>query len=256
MKTTTKSVADGRTPLGRLCQYANFERLHDAPPVVATMDHRVVVAVAWAAMRQGILDAANPPLLVRFDAHPDMGERPLAWADEKARMTDLDSVLAACNAHRHDDGGWAVAAMQLGLCGDMATFFLHDYHRFPGDDGEYEDHEGSSHRMHAFASVREMLDRGATRARALQDAMVTRSLWIDIDLDFATRRAVDDSVRAWSDDDWRAEFGARELAWLGDALARASLVTIALEPWFCGGVEACGKIAGRLRTLHPLFAKL
>lgn len=254
-------MAEGLTPLGRLCQYANFERLHDVPPVVATMDHRAVVAVAWAAMRQGILDPANPPLLLRFDAHPDIGERPRPWSWEKSQLSDLDSVLAICNAHRHDDGGWVMAALQFGLCGDVATFFLHDYHRFPGDDGgDHPDHEGRPHRMHSFASLRQMLDRDSPRARSLRDAVATRPLWIDIDLDFATRRAEDDSVRAWDADDWNAEFGKRETAWFGEALSRASLVTVALEPWFCGGMEPCGRIAAsmkrRFAACTDLFGRL
>ncbi len=236
---------DALTPLGALCRYAGFERIHRDPPVVVTMDHRAVLVAAWAARRQGLF-GAEPPLLVRFDAHPDMGERPRPWAWEHARMTDLDSALAIANGQRSDDGGWAISAMQFGLCRDVATFFVHDYHRFPGDDGAYDDHLGTEHHLYTFGGIREM--RNSRAADAVAGAIATRPVWFDIDLDFATRRGEDDSVRIWSEEDWALEFDDDALAFVAQVAERAALVTVATEPWFCGGLGACGAIAEGLKA--------
>ncbi len=245
------------TPLGRLCQYMNFERIHDTPPVIVTQDHRAVLVAAWAAARQGLF-GGRAPLLVRLDAHPDMGEKPRPWAWEKSQLTDLDSVHAIANDQRHDDGGWVISAMQFGLAGDVASFFVHDYHRFPGDNNSYTDHTGTEHRLWTFNNIntaREKSNAGVWRVQTLFELLNDKNvpLWLDIDLDFATRRAEDDSIREWSADDWNQELSDDALNILTNTFDRASLVTIATEPWFCGGLGAMGRIAEGFK--HILAAK-
>ncbi len=248
---------DALTPLGALGRYANFERIHNDPPAIVTMDHRAVLVAAWAARKQGFF-GDEPPLLVRFDAHPDMGEKPRPWAWECSQLKDIDNTLAIANSQRSDDGGWVISAMQFGLCGDVISCFVHDYHRFPGDDGTYEDHRGNHHRLRTFSSLKEaMLSGHADRIRA---ALASRPVWFDIDLDFATRREEDDSVRVWNENDWLMEFSGESSALLSDIIRHAALVTIATEPWFCGGLSACGRIAADLKRITTpitdLFQKL
>lgn len=262
------------TPLGCVAQAMNFQCLRAAdPPVLATLDHRAVLLVAWAAQRQGLFDADDPPLLVRLDAHPDMGERPRPWAMERPLLTDTDAVMALANDQRSDDGGWAITAMQWGLARDVATFFVHDYHRFPGDDGAYTDHRGIEHRLWTYASFaawREALARGSRKAESLArelgldgdtPAPPRRRLWVDIDLDFATRRDGDDErIREWTAQDWADELGGAVGEPLAHALRHATLVTLALEPWFCGGMGAAGRLADGLkaatRRWGPWFEQL
>lgn len=246
------------TPLRRVAQAMNFQCLREAaPPVFVTMDHRAVLVAGWAAHRQGLFDPAAPPLLVRLDAHLDMGERPRPWAMERRQLTDLDAVHALANDQRHDDGGWVITAMQWGLVSDVATFFVHDYHRFPGDDAAYPDHTTAEHRLWTYGSLSDWQAaraRGARKAATLASelgldgeapAAPRRPLWVDIDLDFATRRAGDDSVSEWTAADWEAELGPASPGGdaLGHALRHATLVTLSLEPWFCGGMGAAGRLS-------------
>lgn len=242
---------DGLTPLGRLAGWPNFRRICGRPPVFVVEDHRAVQQVAWAAQRQGVFGGAVP-LLLRFDAHPDMGERPRPWDWEKSRMTDLDAVASLVNDQRTDDGGWVMAAMQLGLAQDVATFFVHDYHRFPYDSEPFIDHTGATHRLWTFANLREHLDGKHARLSRGADAAIDSAPahWVDIDLDFATRRICDETgaIRTWDESDWAAEFGEREVEWFAACLSRASLVTIATEPEFCGGLGGVGRIAEAFKS--------
>jgi hypothetical protein len=239
-------------PLGRLAQYMNFWQIHETPPVLVTMDHRAVLVPAWAARRQGLFGGA-PPLLLRLDAHPDMAERPRPWAYEAAQFTDLDAVHAVANDQRCDDGGWVISALQFGLARDVLTFFVHDYHRFPGDNGDYADHRGTEHEIVTFEGIRSFLAAPSRRATRLLEGAGHRTtggwspegrpLWLDIDMDFATRRMPDDSVGEWTEEDWELEMGTEEARFLAGAFARASLVTISTEPEYCGGHGPLGRIA-------------
>lgn len=251
---TRPGVADGLTPLGRLGQYMNFWRIHDAPPVLATMDHRAVLVAAWAARRQGLFGDALP-LLVRFDAHLDLGERPRPWAWEAAQLTDLDAVHALVNDQRLDDGGWVNAAMQFGLAGDVVTLGVHDEQRLPTDNEPCTDHLGRSHELATYPTM------GALRAAAdrsprvaalwgrIADDVSAEPLWVDFDLDFATRRLDDAHVRPWTAGEWQAAFPGEDVRLLARLIGRARLVTIATEPEFCGGHGAVGIIAEGLRAL-------
>jgi hypothetical protein len=243
-------LPDGLSPLGRVAQCMNFERIGEKPPTLVTMDHRAVLVAAWAAKFEGRFDG-RLPLLVRLDAHPDMGEKPRPWVWEKEQLADLDTVHAIVNATRHDDGGWVIAAMQYGLAGDVATFFVHEYHRYPGDEGPYVDHLGDRHRLWSLPSVKHLIENSEKRRRCgeLLDRLrePDEPIWFDIDLDFATNRHEDGSPVAWRERDWAEmlDDASREL--LAGCLSRAKLVTIAMEPWFCGGVAECGGIAAGLK---------
>lgn len=236
-----RAQGEGLRPLGRLCQYMNYWRIHERPPVVVTMDHRASLVTAWAAAREGLFHG-RAPLLLRLDAHPDMGESPRPWAHEAALLTDLDAVHALVNDQRHDDGGWVNGAMEFGLAGDVVTCFVHEYHRFPGDDRPQVDHRGDKHHIAIFESLKAFLDAATGE---WHDADVP--LWLDLDLDFATRRLEDDSIALWTDADWHAEFPPQVVKFFVQALRRAALVTIATEPEFCGGLAACGETAERLK---------
>lgn len=242
------------TPLDAAARSMLFARVGDDPPTLLTQEHRTALVAGWAAGRSGLF-GGEPPLLARFDAHLDFGERPRDWAGEIGRLTTLESVMAEANAQREDDGGWAMTAMQWGLAGDMATFFVDAAHRFPLDNAPFDDFRGGRHRLWTYGSLAEWLDDPAPRAAALREALATRPLWLDIDLDFATICDDDqpDPPRPtpWGEAEWKAAFPdpAREL--LLDWTRRARLITLATEPEFCGGLAHVGQIAHGLRQHFP-----
>jgi len=250
----------GLTPLGRLCQYANFQRIGDEPPTVVTMDHRMVVPIAWAAQRQGLF-GNQAPILVRLDAHPDVGERPRPWPWEKTQLTNLDSVISLLNQHRLDDGGWVISALQFGLASQVLTFFVHDYHRFEGDTGPYRTFDGVERQLATYKSIDEFLTSktpaafdSVKDAGTVQDFQPSSPIWVDIDLDFATERSEDDSPRVWTDEEWCANFGPASCDFLGRLIEHAALVTVATEPEFCGGHIGVGKIVTGLRSRNKALA--
>jgi hypothetical protein len=253
-----KSIPDGLSPLGRVAQCMNFERIADTPPTLVTMDHRAVLVAAWAAKLEGRF-GDRAPLLVRLDAHPDMGEKPRPWAWEKAQLIDIDSVHAIVNATRQDDGGWVTAAMQFGLARDVATFFVHDYHRYPGDEEPYVDHLETSHRLWTFPAVTPLIETAPARRRCAELLHRLREsdepIWFDIDMDFATNRLEDGTPVPWSAEEWRAQFDEDARNLFAGCLRRAALITIATEPWFCGGLTACGQIATNLKHTFASYGE-
>lgn len=256
----SKEKPEGLRPLGKACQAMNFQLIHESPPTIVTMDHRGVLVPAWAAQVDGIFpkiksssskiqNSLNPfcgnkaPLLLRWDAHPDLGEKPRPWAWEKSLLKDLDAVTSITNRQRHDDGGWVISAMQFGLAGDVLSGGVHEYHRFDGDSEPYEDHKGQRHFLKTTSRLSCLLKEFDRYCEKFGEP---ECIWFDIDLDFATNRFEDDSVLAWSEDEWKENFPDDELKRWAEILNRSSLITLSLEPWFCGGVEPCGFLAGEL----------
>ena len=237
-------------PLGRVARLANFRPVGTEPPAIATEDHRAVLVAAWAARQQGLF-GDDSPLLVRLDAHPDLGEKPRPWAWEQSLLRTVEDVLAVANMQRPDDGGWACSAMQFGLSRGVATFFLHDYHRFPGDDGDYTTHDGRDCELWSFASIAQFLRRESRKAARLHAAIERGPVWLDIDLDFATTRDADGRPLPWTEEDWRAAFPPGARAWLAEVVERAALVTIASEPEFCGGWRGVARVVDGLRKVSP-----
>ncbi len=205
--------------------------------MLVTMDHRAVLVAAWAALQQGVFK--EEALLLRLDAHPDMGERPRPWEYEKSLLTDLDSVSAIVNATRLDDGGWVIPALQWGFAKNVYSAFVHQYHRFPGDCSPYKDHLGTLHTLYTSSGCQEVL----ARFQHAVDCEPNRPRWVDVDLDFATTRLQNGNPRPWTNAEWEEQFPPEALQQFAAFAQSANLITISLEPWFCGGVEACGKIA-------------
>lgn len=239
-------------PLGRVARLANFRAIAAAPPAIAVEDHRAVLVAAWAARAQGAF-GSRPPLLVRFDAHPDLGEKPRDWAWEESRLRTVEDALSVANEQRVDDGGWACSALQFGLASGAATFFVHDYHRFPGDDAPLRTHRGVDAPLWCFPGVAAFLASDSPKARSLRRALDdAEALWIDIDLDFATARIDDDGrVRLWSGDEWRAAFAPEVVGEIARWMGKAVLATFSSEPEFCLGWEGAGRIAAELRRHWP-----
>ena len=227
----------GITPLGKLSQAMNFQRL-PCPriPTLVTLDHRAVLVAAWAALQEELFSSV--PDLFRLDAHLDMGEKPRPWQYEESLLTNLDAVQNVVNSTRVDDGGWVIPAIQWGFCRHVYSGCIHEYHRFPGDNGTLRDYRGGEHHLNTESSLSGLLQRYA------QSRHSSVPLWVDIDLDFATTRQPDGSVTVWTEQEWDAQFPSEVAHQFAELIhTRAALVTIALEPWFCGGVYACGLIA-------------
>lgn len=250
-RSTSKPSPDGLTPLGRLGQLANYRVASRDPWTLVFEDHRSSLVAAWAAWRQGVL-GGRAPVLIRFDAHLDLGERPRPWAWERDLAGTLDDAVAIANSQRHDDGGWAATALQWGQAAAMATFFVHEYHRFPGDSTPYLAHDGRRVPMWTFGDLAGARDEAPHRWERFLESVEDPGtpLWLDIDMDFATRRD-GDTVTPWTDEDWEDELGGEAADLLRGWFARASLVTIATEPDFTGGLKAVGTVAERLAAVVP-----
>jgi hypothetical protein len=232
-------------------------------PTFCYEDHRTAIIAIWAALQDGIF--SRPPVLVRFDAHADVGELPQDWAALKRDMTSIENVMRIANSLRPDDGGWVKAALELGLISNVISFYVNDH--TGGKHQEHCSHDGTTHQMIWLSKVRDTLsyqgdlvDRA--KAKCLQDIYEAMSwdpdprqggftgpaYWFDIDFDFATHRLpADFGSMPWRQTDFAREFDCNPLTYghsmprfLTSLLHHSRLLTMATEPSYsCGLAGAC-----------------
>lgn len=249
-----------------LSKRMNFVIADSRPPVVFVLHHRAVLAAIWAAIKEGIF---NPlPLLFRFDAHEDIGHEIVNDWEAIKSIDNIDDFLREIDKLRHDNGGWVKAAMELGLVGDVVTFYVPvDYPTsYKVDDTKYmnhtyKDHFGSEHRIFTFNRICEISDTPqhiSKREKLIAffeeialDPQVLKfkhrpPLWFDIDLDFA----MNDNRLPWDNKKFNEEFqDTRVSNFVKYLLRNAGLITIAIEPCYAGGFKGVAHILGNLRRI-------
>ena len=107
----------------------------------------------------------------------------------------------------------------------------------------YEDAFSNVHRLKSFGDLKSSLDQ-FDQWNAFDPAPV----WLDLDLDFATNRDDSNNITTWTQEDWDRVFTEECCQRFAEIAESASLITISLEPWFCGGMSECGKIAVGLKN--------
>jgi len=277
------------TFLQQISNSMNYQCYHSEPPLYQVQDHRAVIPVAWAAHKDEVF--TEPPLLIRFDAHLDMAAigTPLASNDVKVidDFGSIDEVLTYSNKEmRSDDGDWVLYAMEMGLAGDVITFYLNDDNRSNGVT-EHTDHLGHNHKIFNFGRISSLLSHmgnlvdtaRSSDFKPLWDTLnwdpsygwpdedeKWKDIWFDIDLDFAIHNLGNDfGGMAWREQDFFDEFvkpvqiplhhdykeSTVEL-FVHDMLMHAKLFSLATEPSFSCGLEGVSHI---LTELNYVFGK-
>jgi hypothetical protein len=242
-------------------------------PLLVHKDHRWLLPIVFQLQEEGHLP--RPCDLMMFDAHHDACVPRCAEEIMAIRRDGItyDAIIELCRTHldRKDDD-WLVAGIELGLVKDALLFGVED--RAPGQTDhlrDYLDHVGQRHRVHILEFPREELEyQGGLSDLARRD--LTTPIWdilgwdfqngrfgfmhdrprflLDIDLDCFVIRWRGFRL-PWPDEVFEREFeeacedGAR--GWSGyrffnELVARAGAVTIATEPYHCGGVAKADEI--------------
>ncbi len=245
--------------------YPNPVQTVGETPMVLFRDHRWTLPLVALAAEQGLI--ALPATLVSFDRHRDAlepvnGIEPLVNHCRGARnLRELIELVCVQLSPRDDD--WVTAGMELGLIGDTIQFSSNpDMNAHEEPVAEYTDGVGSAHRMFRLGRPHvELSFKGALadpESRPAQRGLWERSGWnpaghrfsapylLDFDLDYWTI-SWDTYTFPFPEAVFEGEFTAACQSpyapsfpvsrFFGDLIRGTPLVTVAMEPDFCGGVE-------------------
>jgi len=148
---------------------------------------------------------------------------------------------------RSTNSNFIFGAMELGIVNDALILS-------PDDSNlrreHYEDMRGIEHHIYYSSSIISLwypkgsgiLNNGYPKEnRAIQERIKTSNLIVDIDLDYFTYYK-DDKMHVLSLDNFDHIFRKTHYVSIYDLLERAKVITMALEPQFCGGIKNCSKI--------------
>jgi hypothetical protein len=236
-------------------------------PVVVFDDERAVLTALWEAAHLGWLH--QPPALIRLDAHHD--QWPLAAAQEAAwreviRRGDRREVCLSVEFDVGcDDADWVRAAAAARMISDVVTFYVTELPEPPplpevrslllGRLGAELDHGGQLACTGQAGGPPPHCDVPGWDARTCRFGADGLPYVLSIDLDSFSSGTEGGRPRPWPAAELehellsprRRDHGTVRVAdVLRDAAAGASLVTIAREPWYCGGDLAAARLLSML----------
>jgi hypothetical protein len=201
---------------------------------VFLFDHHRTAFTLWSLAAQRL---KGPLTLLTLDRHMDFGVPEVASPDYTSSIEELDAFARHRLATSNDNH--IVAAMRAGAIGDAAV--IARSHQPPELERfrPFVDERGRKHRCEFAPTV--------SRAGAAIQRLVNEStqLVLDIDLDCFTTMsdAHVEEVLAWDAaliDEFLRPPGSE--AFWADVLSRVEVITIAREPYHCGGFSKGAKL--------------
>ena len=201
-------------------------RVGGRPTDVFVFDHHRSAFPLWTwAARDG------PLTLVTFDRHMDLATPAAHLPAPGASLADLDGFARTALAARNDDH--VVAALEAGAIADAVV--VARSHQPPSLDA-FRPFRDRASRSHRFAFARTLAEAGP---EVLEVARGAQRIALDVDLDcFTTLSDADpDEVVTWDAEQIDAFLRCPESEAFWDAvLPKVALVTLAREPYHCGGL--------------------
>ncbi len=210
-------------------------RLGERPVELFVFDHHRGAFPLWARFAQ----EAGPLTLVTLDRHMDL-ERPAHPPPAlSSPLRELDEYARWRLSPRSDDH--VLAAMEAGAVGDAAVFARSHAPADLAGLHPYKDAGGRSHRVEIARTVEDASPEALGLVRSAERVA------LDVDLDCFTTLsdAHPDEVVPWDAEHIDAFLrppGSEELWRL--VLARVCVVTLAREPYHCGGLERGARLWG------------
>jgi hypothetical protein len=207
-------------------------RVRGRPLELFVFDHHRTAFSLWALAAKAL---GGPLRLVSLDRHFDL-ERPQSPPPDIARpIEELDDYARLRLSPKNDDH--ILAAMEAGAIGDGALFARSHTPRsvpFPGGFTPYVDARGKPHHCHFARSPDE------APPALLEWLSRAGPVALDVDLDCFTTLSDGhlDEVLIWDEELIDAFLRPPGSQPFWDALLeRTALVTLAREPYHCGGLE-------------------
>jgi hypothetical protein len=236
-------------------------------PVVVFDDERAVLTALWETRHLGWM--REVPMLIRLDAHHD--QWPLAAAQEAAwqeviRRGDRREVYLSVEFDVGcDDADWVRAAAAARMISDVVTFYVTELPEPPplpgvrslllGRLGAELDPGGRLARAGQQGGAPPGSDVPGWDASTCQFGADRRPYVLSIDLDAFSSDTEGGGPQPWTAAEFEQELLAprhreRGTVRVADVLrglaVGASLVTIAREPWYCGGDLAAARLLNML----------
>jgi hypothetical protein len=201
---------------------------------IRLFDHHRTAFTLWSRVAA---ELGRPPTLLTLDRHMDLGTPTTLAPPATSPLPTLDAFARHELAVANDDH--IVAAMQAGAVGD--AIIVARSHQPPSLRAfqPFVDAAGRTHQCSFAPTLASLL---ARREPLLEDAA---ELVLDIDLDCFTTRSDGhmDEVIPWDADLIDAFLQPPGAApFWASVLARTRLVTIAREPFHCGGFERAARL--------------
>jgi hypothetical protein len=195
-------------------------------------DHRAAFTLWSSAASE-----AGPLTLLSFDRHLDLETPSVPPPDLASPLAELDRYARESLSPRNDEQ--IVAALENGALADVA---LVARSHAPASLEAFHPYRDARDCEHRVAIARSLDDAGAELTSLVEGA---ERLALDIDLDcFTTLSDADpEEVVPWDREhiDGFLRPAGSENFWSA-ALERTRLVTIAREPYHCGGLERCARL--------------
>jgi len=139
------------------CMFALAQRCHvnvhsvRDKPLVVYEDHRFLLFVLWHAMHRAEARLPSPPLLITFDRHDDAKPPSTSamGALRTLRQQATERDVLACTEWELStlDDDWLLAAMELGVVGDVINVGAEETPNLDGFVTTHTDHLGQDHRI-------------------------------------------------------------------------------------------------------------
>jgi len=224
----------------------------------------MAIVAAWAARADGVFK--SPPFLLRFDAHKDYAREAVEYSTARRGLESLGKALLFANGLHPDDGSWVEPVVQMGWVTDVLAVGAteNEWHFEVARDIDSVEHlvgavgwNPDTQQRGDAEGISSLVDRAA---QVVSSPVGSMPLWLDIDLDVLAVYEAGRLVRIRDEKALRELVSQRIDAFdggLGDlqtvlcyALRRAELVTVAIEPSFCGGFRG---VADALATFRAVF---
>lgn len=233
------------------------------PPVVLFQEHRLAVAVAWAARMDKVWSKDEIPDLIRLDAHTDLGEEPFDYK-KRSNIDCLEDAILAANSLGACDGRWVEFPMKAGWVNSVINLFVNpaecrSYCMLTDIHGKGRNAWNHTCRGGGGIESQTCPPWAQEILTAVNENQARRPIWLDIDLDFtapSTRercppRNTDDLGKMLSDPiDGVLDFNGHQI--VQALLDHAALITVATEPDHCGGFAG---VSAALKSLGELFPR-
>ncbi len=245
--------------------YFYSDLLESGQPLYIYDDHRWILPVIHKVCRKDL-----PVVVVTFDRHKDSLSP--SWINDTDDFSKIDTdelleIVKNRLSQRDDD--WILSGMEMGIISDVVHFTSENDGETDDQPLIYKDRKGFVHKVFYLGVPRKEL---CFRGRLCDEnsSVVKAGLWdilgwdpekkeinpnrkvvFDIDLDFFTM-SWDNYTLPFTEEMFKGEFETfcqseyferfNSKKFIDEIIKKSSLVTIAMEPDFCGSREKAGYI--------------
>lgn len=215
-----------------------------------TCENHEIAFYYWCKARKEM--KINTFFLVMVDWHADLlewgGQSDLQKEVHQLDLNNLIKVRELASRSRIQNNNIAYRQPRVAMEARLVTDVLLITHQIPYEK-TYEDLSGRKHRIFHCRhpnDLRDLVMGVSSLKKSIDYPDGNRNIILDIDLDFFTYEDDEGKVCVIDEKDFERIFSNGSLIWW--IYDKARLITIAMEPYFCGGIENSKRILKLLKV--------